>query len=58
MRAILAAFLILLGPVLAGPAAAQSRQETLADIRQQLTVLYVAVQQLKRELSTTGAPAT
>ncbi|MEO0634424.1 MAG: tol-pal system protein, partial [Pseudomonadota bacterium] len=27
---------------------------TLADIRQELTVLYVEVQRLKRELSTTG----
>lgn len=43
--------------ILAGPAAAQSRDETLADIRQQLTVLYVSVQELKRELSTTGAPS-
>ena len=29
--------------------------ETLADVRQELTVLYVEVQRLKRELSTTGA---
>lgn len=35
------------------PGAAQ-QEETLADIRQQLTVLYVDVQRLKRELSTTG----
>ncbi len=34
----------------------QSSDETLADIRQQLTVLYVDIQSLKRELSTTGAP--
>ncbi|MCP4821112.1 MAG: tol-pal system protein YbgF [Shimia sp.] len=34
--------------------AAQENDETLADIRQQLTVLYVDIQQLKRELSTTG----
>ena len=34
-------------------AAAQDDQ-TLADIRQELTVLYVEVQRLKRELSTTG----
>ncbi|MHC0053341.1 tol-pal system protein YbgF [Actibacterium sp. D379-3] len=39
------------------PAAAQSRDETLADIRQQLSVLYVDVQHLKRELSTTGGVA-
>lgn len=33
-------------------------QQTLADIRQELTVLHVEIQRLKRELSTTGAPAT
>jgi tol-pal system protein YbgF len=38
----------------AGMAPAQSREATLADIRQQLSVLYVDVQRLKRELSTTG----
>ena len=40
-----------------GPRAvlAQDR-ETLADIRQQLSVLYVEIQSLKRELSTTGSP--
>lgn len=37
-----------------GAAAQQDR--TLADIRQELTVLYVEMQRLKRELSTTGAP--
>lgn len=36
--------------------AAAQQQETLADIRQELTVLYVDIQRLKRELSTTGAP--
>lgn len=36
-------------------AAAQDDQ-TLADIRQELTVLFVEMQRLKRELSTTGAP--
>jgi tol-pal system protein YbgF len=30
--------------------------QTLADIRQELTVLYVEVQRLRRELSTTGSP--
>lgn len=45
-----------LGLILAGPAFAQGREETLADIRQQLSVLYVEVQNLRRELSTTGAP--
>ncbi len=35
-------------------AVAQSRDETLADIRQEMSVLYVEIQRLKRELSTTG----
>lgn len=38
------------------PAAAQDRAQTLADVRQDLTVLYVEIQRLKRELSTTGTP--
>lgn len=38
----------------ATPSVAQDRAETLADIRQELTVLYVEVQRLKKELSTTG----
>jgi len=37
------------------PAAAQTREETLADIRQEMSVLFVEIQRLKRELSTTGA---
>lgn len=41
---------------LAWPAAAQ-QSETLADIRQQLSVLRVEMQKLKGELNTTGAPA-
>ncbi len=36
---------------------AQDNTETLADIRQELTVLFVEIQRLKREMSTTGAPA-
>jgi len=32
-------------------------QQTLADIRQELTVLHVEIQRLKREFSTTGSPA-
>ncbi|MBA83816.1 tol-pal system protein YbgF [Thalassobius sp. S69A] len=42
-----------------GPRAglAQDRTQTLADIRQELSVLYVEIQRLKRELSTSGAPA-
>jgi len=35
---------------------AAQNEQTLADIRQELTVLYVEVQKLKRELSTTGTP--
>ncbi|MDW4499503.1 tol-pal system protein YbgF [Sulfitobacter sp. D35] len=38
------------------PFSALAQDETLADIRQELNVLYVEVQKLKRELSTTGAP--
>lgn len=36
---------------------AQDRAATLADIRQELTVLHVEMQKLKRELSTTGSAA-
>lgn len=47
--------IVLMGSV--SPFAVQAQQEeTLADIRQQMSVLYVEVQRLKRELSTTGAP--
>ncbi len=51
MRALLVAALLV-----AAPAGAQDREQTLADIRQELTVLYVEMQRLQRELSTTGAP--
>ena len=47
-------FVILLA-LMAAPVAAQDRQQTLADIRQELSVLYVEMQRLKRELSTTGS---
>lgn len=40
--------------ILMAPLPAVAQDETLADIRQQLTALYVDVQRLKRELSTTG----
>ncbi len=36
------------------PVGAMAQEETLADIRQQLTVLYVDIQKLRTELSTTG----
>ena len=49
MRAILIA-----GVLFAAPVAAQDRAQTLADIRQELSVLYVEMQRMKRELSTTG----
>ncbi|MEX5729652.1 tol-pal system protein YbgF [Rhodovulum iodosum] len=41
---------------LAPGAQAQGRVETLADIRQEMSVLFVELQRLKRELNTTGAP--
>lgn len=50
---LLCAVALLLAPL---PAAAQDDQ-TLADIRQELTVLYVEMRRLKRELSTTGGPS-
>lgn len=46
--------LALVASLLALPVAAQNREQTLADIRQELSVLFVEVQQLARELSTTG----
>lgn len=44
----------LMAPLLPAAGLAQSREETLADVRQELSVLYVEIQKLKRELSTTG----
>lgn len=40
--------------VTANASHAQNKDETLADIRQEMSVLYVELQKLKRELSTTG----
>lgn len=37
--------------------AVQAQDQTLADIRQELSVVYVDIQRLKRELSTTGSAA-
>ncbi len=37
-----------------GPALAQDRTQTLADIRQELSVLFVEIQRLRGELNTTG----
>jgi tol-pal system protein YbgF len=53
LHRILAVCAILLAPL---PAAAQD--QTLADIRQQLTALYIDVQRLRTELSTTGSVPT
>ena len=57
----LAALLLLAAAALAPRAALAQAQDqeldrTLADIRQELSVLYVEIQRLNRELSTTGAP--
>jgi tol-pal system protein YbgF len=43
---------------LTAPAFAQDRSQTLADIRQELTVLFMDIQSMRRELSTTGSPTT
>ena len=57
MRKVLLAGLTAATVMTGGVLRAQSA-ETLADIRQELTVVYVEIQKLKRELSTTGAPST
>lgn len=56
MRAVVVALTFWITALLPQHAAAQD-QQTLADIRQELTVLFVEVQRLKRELSTTGSPS-
>ncbi len=45
---------IILGLALAVPAQAQAQDSTLADIRQQLSTLYVDVQNLRSELTASG----
>lgn len=47
---------LIFAAVLSGPV--QGQEQTLADIRQELTVLFVELQKLKRELSTTGGAGT
>ena len=54
VRAVAVAALLVGGMVAPGMSHAQDRAQTLADIRQEMTVLYVELQKLKRELSTTG----
>ena len=51
-------FIIVLALVLSPIAATAQDEQTLADIRQELTVLFVEVQRLRRELSTTSGPTT
>jgi len=54
MRIAVLALVVLVG---LGPDRLAAQQEqTLADIRQELTVLNIEIQRLRRELSTTGAP--
>ncbi|MFQ6553876.1 tol-pal system protein YbgF [Aestuariibius insulae] len=56
MRRLLLASTFVLGAL---PVLAQDREQTLADIRQELSVVYVEIQKLNRELSTTqGAGAS
>ncbi len=50
--------LLIAAVLFATPVAAQDRAQTLADIRQELTILYVEMQKLRRELSTTGTVNT
>ena len=51
MRLLYIIFFILFAAV----ALAQNKEQTLADVRQDLTILYIEMLKLKRELSTTGA---
>lgn len=39
-----------------GGVAAQGREQTLADIRQEMSVLFVEIQRLRGQMNTTGAP--
>lgn len=57
MRRALIAAALTAATVFAPIGASAQDDGTLADIRQELTVLFVEIQRLKRELSTTGAPA-
>ena len=50
MRLLYVIFLALL----ATGAHAQNKEQTLADVRQDLTILYIEMLKMKRELSTTG----
>lgn len=48
-------YLVIAAFLCAAPVAAQDQAQTLADIRQELSVVFVEMQRLKRELSTTGS---
>ena len=52
LRGVLWCFLLCSGAVFA-----QDKDQSLADIRQDLSVLYIEIQKLKRELSTTQLPS-
>ncbi|MFK7876227.1 MAG: tol-pal system protein YbgF [Paracoccaceae bacterium] len=56
LRPLIVVTCLLTAPVLGVPVSAQDRGQTLADIRQELTVLFVELQTLKTELNTTGSP--
>ncbi|MDF1670283.1 MAG: tol-pal system protein YbgF [Roseovarius sp.] len=51
-------YLLTLVTLICLPFGAVQANETLADIRQELSVLYVEIQKLNRELSTTGTTGT
>lgn len=50
--------LLVVCALLSAPLPAVAQEQTLADIRQQLSVLFVDVQRLRRELVTTGGVST
>ncbi len=50
------AFAVIAAIALTGPVLAQDRAQTLADIKQELSVLSLEIQKLNRELSTTTGP--
>lgn len=54
LRGLILSLSLVLVPI---QAPAQADDQTLADIRQELSVLFVELQRLKRELSTTGSPS-
>jgi len=51
-------FALIIGVSVLAPVGAAADKQTLADIRQEMSILHVEIQRLKRELSTTGTPAT